>query len=339
MKVKACILAALAGLIAAGPAMARSINVYAWSDSIDPALVQKFEKQTGVHVNIGSYQSNAALLTKLQAGSTGYDVVMPSQNFVKIMIDQGLIENIHADKMPAYKNIKAKWRGRWWDPKNEYSIPFAYGTSGFAVNRSLYKGPINSWADFFKPAASLKGKIGSMGAPDEVVAAAEIYLGIPFCSDKPEQMKKVLDLLEAQKPYVASYSSDNIANQLVSGQVAMHFWWAGETMKARRSGAPVQYAQPKEGLVGWLDSLVVPKGAPDVADAKAFINFMSTEANATQEANFYGYASPLKLDEAKAKYNRKTAPELYPTVPVHFSKACSPKAQDLVSKVWTTLLQ
>lgn len=340
MTLKTTILSAFAGLMIAGPALAAgSLNIYAWSDSIDPTLIKAFEKQYDVQVNVGSYQSNEDLLTKLQAGSAGYDVVMPSQHFVKIMIDQGLLENIHANQMAAYKDVLTKWRGRWWDPKNDYSIPFALGTAGFAVNRDLYKGPVNSWADFFKPGQALKGKIGSLAEPDEEVGAAELFLKVPFCSDKPQEMKKVLDLFEAQKPFVASYSSDNIANRLGSGQVAMHFWWDGETMKAREAGAHVEYAMPKEGLVGWLDSLVVPKGARNLKNAKAFINFMSETENATTQANFYGHASPLKLDPKTAKYNAKNAPELYPTVPVVFSRACSPKAQDLVTKVWTTLLQ
>ena len=124
------------------------------------------------------------------------------------------------------------------------------------------------------------------------------------------------------------------------GEVAMHFWWDGNTMKNRMNDkAPVEYAAPKEGLVGWLDSLVVPKGAKNLDTAKAFINFMNEPENATIQYNFYGHSSPVTLDLSKAKYTPENAPELFPKVPVQFSKSCSPAAQDLVTKVWTQLLQ
>ncbi len=321
------------------PAGAETLNLYTWADSISPDLIQKFEKDTGITVNVSSYTSNEDALTKLQSGASGYDLVTPSQHFVKIMIDQGLLEDIDAADMPAFSNLEDKWKHQWWDPKNDYSIPVAYGTAGFAVNRTLYKGPVDSWKILFEPGADLKGKIGMMGAPDEVVSAAEIYLGVPFCTEDKAEMKKVYDLLKAQKPAVATYSSDNISNSLAGGEVAAHFWWDGEELKARTEGAPVEYAMPKEGLVGWLDSFVVPKGAEHVAAAKKFIDFMSTTENATEQANFYSHASPMKIDPAKAKYTPQNAPEIFPSVPVKFAQACSPAAQDLVTKVWTDLLK
>ena len=316
-----------------------SLNIYAWSDSIDPALIAKFEADHGVTVNVGSYQSNEDLLTKLQAGSSGYDIVMPSQHFVKIMIDLGLLQAIDVKQMPAYAHILEKWRNQWWDPENAYSIPFALGTAGFAVNRDLYSGPIDSWSVYFEPGADLAGKIGSLDYPDEVVGAAQLYLGVPFCSEDPVEMKRVLDLLMAQKASVASYSSDNIEDRIGSGQVAAHFWWDGEASQARIKGANLAYAMPKEGLVGWLDSLAVPVEAPNRDNALAFINFMSETANATQQANYYGHGSPIAINTADAVNTPENAPEIFPIVPVVFSQACSPAAQDLVTKVWTALLQ
>ncbi|MPL80189.1 Spermidine-binding periplasmic protein SpuE [bioreactor metagenome] len=339
MKTK-LILGAALGLVLALPAFAGgTLNLYTWSDSISPELIKKFEAQTGITVNVDGFNSNEDALTKLQAGSSGYDVVTPSQHFVKIMIDQGLLEDIDAKDMPAFAQVDDKWKNQWWDPTSEYSIPLAYGTAGFAVNRDLYKGPVDSWKVIFEPDADLQGKIGMLGYPDEVVGAAELYLGIEFCTEDKAEMKKVYDLLKGQKPFVATYNSDNIENSLGAGEVAAHFWWDGEELKTRTGGINVEYAMPKEGLVGWLDSFVVPKGAANVENAKAFINFMSETENATIQANHYAHSSPVKLDPAKAKYTPETAPELFPTVPVTFSKACSPAAQDLVTKVWTDLLQ
>lgn len=339
MKTK-LILGAALGLVLAAPAFAGgTLNLYTWSDSISPDLIKKFEEKTGITVNVDGFNSNEDALTKLQAGSSGYDVVTPSQHFVKIMIEQGLLEDIDAKDMPAFAQVDDKWKNQWWDPTSEYSIPLAYGTAGFTVNRDLYKGPVDSWSVFFTPGAELKGKITDLAAPDEVVGAAELFLGVPFCSEDKAEMKKVYELLKAQKPDVAAYSSDNIENRIGSGEVAAHFWWDGNSLKTRRDGANIEYAMPKEGLVGWLDSFVVPKGAANVEAAKAFIDFMSEEENATVQYNYYAHSSPVKIDLAKADYTPENAPELFPTVPVTFSQACSPAAQDLVTKVWTDLLK
>jgi spermidine/putrescine transport system substrate-binding protein len=324
----------------ASPALAEgSLNIYAWSESIEPQLIEKFAKEYDVDVNVDGYTSNEDLLTKLQAGSSGYDVALPSQHFLRIMIDEGLIQNYGANKLKAYENIQERWRHQWWDETQEYSIPNSYGTAGFVVNTKEYDGPTDSLKYFFEPDDALKGRIALLSYPDEIVSTAQLYLGVPFCTEDATEMKKVLDLLMAQKPAVAAYSSDNIEGRLGSGEVAAHFWWDGETVRAIGTGAPLEYAMPKEGLVGWIDSWVIPKGAPNYDNAIKFIEFMSEPENATAEMNYYAHSSPLKVIEADKKYTKENAPALYPTVPVEMARTCSPKAQDLVNKVWTQLLQ
>lgn len=337
---------ALAGACAIGLALTVTANadgnlsIYAWADSIAPDVVAKFEKESGIKVTVDAFSSNEDLLTKLQAGSSGYDIVTPSQHFVKIMVDSGLLEDIGASEMPAFQQIQPQWQKPWWDPTGNYSVPLAFGNAGYTVNRDLYKGPVDSWKTYFEPPAELQGKIASLAQADEVIPAAQNYLGIEYCSEDPQKMKQVLDLLLAQKPYVAVYSSDNIENRIGSGEVAMHFWWDGNSMRVRRNDkANVEYAMPKEGLVGWLDSYAVAKGAPNLENAKKFINFMAEPENATEQYNYYGHSSPMKIDESKALYNKENAPELFPTVPVKMGEACSPAAQELVTKVWTQLLQ
>ena len=331
---------ALLALVFAGPAAAEgTLNISAWADSIAPALIEKFEAETGTEVNVDAFNSNEDALTKLQAGNSGYDLVTPSQHFVKIMADEGLLEDIGASEMAAFAQVDDQWKNPWWDEGSAYSIPLAYGTAGFTVNRDVYEGPVDSWAVFFEPPAELQGKLGSLSYPDEVVGGVQLFLGVPFCSEDKGEMKKVLDLLQAQKPHVAAYSSDNIENRIGSGEVGAHFWWDGNTLRTRNAGANIEYAMPKEGLVGWLDSFVVPKGAANVEGAKAFIDFMSTEENATIQYNYYAHSSPVKIDLAQAQFTPENAPELFPTVPVVFSQACSPEAQDLVTRVWTDLLQ
>ena len=327
-------------LCLASPALAEgNLNIYAWSESISPELIEKFSKEYDVKVNVDGYTSNEDLLTKLQAGASGYDVALPSQHFLRIMIDQGLVENFGANKLEAYNMIQERWRNQWWDETQEYSIPMSYGTAGFVVNTKEYDGPTDSLKYFFEPEGALVGKIAMLSYPDEIIGTAQLYLGIPFCTEDPAEMKRVLDLLMAQKPSVAAYSSDNIESRLGSGEVASHFWWDGETVRAIVDGAPLTYAMPKEGLVGWIDSLVIPTGAPNRDNAIKFIEFMAKPENATIEMNHYAHASPLTVIDADKKFTEDAAPALYPSVPVEMSRTCSPAAQDLVTKVWTQLLQ
>jgi spermidine/putrescine transport system substrate-binding protein len=327
-------------LCLASPALAEGkLHIYTWAESISPELIEKFASENGVEVSVDGYTSNEDLLTKLQAGASGYDIASPSQHFLRLMIDQGLIQNYGASKLAAYANIQEAYRNQWWDETQDYSIPLAYGTAGFAVNTEQYDGPTDSFKYFFEPEGALVGKIAMLSYPDEVIGAAQLYLGIPFCSEDPVEMKRVLDLLMAQKPAVAAYSSDNIAARLGAGEVAAHFWWDGEVVRAIGSGAPLKYAMTKEGLVGWLDSLVIPNDAPNYDNAIKFIEFMSTPENATTQMNFYAHSSPMTVIDAQKKYTPENAPALYPTVPVEMSRTCSPAAQDLVTKVWTQLLQ
>ncbi|SNT74013.1 extracellular solute-binding protein [Paracoccus seriniphilus] len=327
-------------LCLASPALAEGkLNLYVWSESIAPELIETFSREYDVEVSVDGYTSNEDLLTKLQAGASGYDIAVPSQHFLRIMIDEGLVENYGANKLEAYNNIDERWRNQWWDETQEYSIPLAYGTAGFVVNTEEYDGPTDSLKYFLEPDGDLAGRIAMLSYPDEIIGTAQLYLGVPFCSEDPDEMKKVLDLLMAQKEAVAVYSSDNIESRLISGEVATHFWWDGETVRAQSEGAPLTYAMPKEGLVGWLDSMVIPKGAPNRENAIKFIEFISTPENATVEMNHYAHSSPMTVVEEDKKYTKDVAPALYPEVPVEMSRTCSPKAQDLVTRVWTQLLQ
>jgi spermidine/putrescine transport system substrate-binding protein len=321
-------------------AASQKLNLYTWAESIDPTLVTKFEKETGIKITLDGYTSNEDLLAKLKSGSSDYDLVFPSQHFVKIMIQEGLLKNIDAKNMPAFKQVDQKWKNKWWDENSDYSIPFVYGTAGYAVNRDKYKGPATSWKEFFEPTGAAAGNIAVFSTPDEVIPAAQLYLGIDFCSEDSAQMKRVYDLLKKQKSQVAVYSSDNINSRIGSGEVTMHSWWDGDAMKARKNNnAPIEYAQPKEGLVGWLDSMVVPKGSRNSENAKKFINWISQPENATVEYNYYAHSSAVQLDDNLAVHKAENSPEIFPTAPIKFTRACSPVAQKLVDKVWTQLLQ
>jgi len=301
MKRHLTLLTAAAAMLISGFAQAaEELFIYNWTEYTPPELITKFEKETGITVSVDTYDSNETLLAKLQAGATGYDLVVPSQNFVPIFVSEGLIQKVAVHSMPNYKNLEDKWKNPEWDPQQEYTAPWQWGTTSFSYNSENYSGKGTSLKEFFEPSEEVRGRLSAFQTPDEVVSLANIYLGIPFCSEDAKQMKKVQDL-----------------------------------------GAPIVYAYPKEGVVGWYDSLVVPTSAKNVENAKKFMNFMMDPVNMAMLTENQGYGDAVKGTAAYYSEELKTAPEINPPsdLKVFFAPTCSPKAQSLIDKVWTKVMQ
>lgn len=343
MKKLYCVLLAVLviGLCAGGAMAQGELFLYNWTDYTSPDVIKKFEKETGIKVTLDTYDSNETLLAKLKAGGGGYDIVVPSQNFLPIMIKEGLLQKINAAQLEGYANIIDSLKDPIWDPDNAYSIPWQHGTTAFSVNTEVYKGDINTYKILFEPPPELQGKIAMFGSPDEVIPMALIYLGFEQCNESPQEMKKVQDLLVRQKPYVKVYNSDGILERLVSGDVAIHNNWNGYAMRTRMQKPSIKYAYPAEGVLSWADSLVVPKDARNRDNAVKFIGFMLQPENAGMQSNFARYANGIKGSEAFMDEELKAAPEMRvpPGVKMIFSMACSEKSIKLYDKVWTKLKQ
>ena len=335
-------LAAAAALLTLGAAKADGeLFIYNWTEYTPPELIAKFEKESGIKVSVDTYDSNETLLAKLQAGATGYDIVVPSQNFVPILISEGLIQKVGVDKLPNFKNMKDKWKYPEWDPKQEYSGPWQWGTTSFSYNSELYSGKGASLKEFFEPSDELNGRLSVFQTPDEVISLANIYLDIPFCSEDPKQMKQIQDMLVKQKESVVAYNSETMSDLLASGEAMMTNHWSGYSLLGRRTGAPIVYAYPKEGVVGWYDSMVVPTSAKNVENAKKFMNFMMDPENMGMLTENQGYGDAVKGTAAYYSDVIKSAPEINPPadLKVFFAPTCSPKAQSLIDRVWTKVMQ
>ncbi len=327
---------------AAGAAHAEGeLYIYNWSDYTAPDMVEKFEAETGIDVIIDTYDSNETALAKLQSGATGYDVVVPSQHFVEIMIKEDLLQKVGVHQMENFKNVDERWAYPAWDPEQEYSAPWNWGSASFSYRADLYDGTGASLSEFFEPSEDVCGRLGVFEAPDEVINMANLYLGISYCSEDPAEMMQVQELLASQKPCVTTYSSEGLNDRLVNEDVIMSAHWNGYSKKGRETGSDIVYAYPEEGIVGWYDSIVVPVGASNVENAKIFMNFMMDPENAGMQSNFSNYANAIMGSQAFMKESLSTAPELNvpAEVPVVFGMACSPAAQKLIDRVWTKVLQ
>jgi len=335
-------IAAATMLLTSGLARADGeLFIYNWTEYTPPELIAKFEKESGIKVSVDTYDSNETLLAKLQAGATGYDIVVPSQNFVPIMINEGLIQKVGVHSLPNFKNMEERWTFPEWDPKQEYSGPWQWGTTSFSYNSELYSGKGESLKEFFEPSDEVQGRLSVFQTPDEVISLANIYLGIPFCSEDPKQMKKIQDMLVKQKEAVVAYNSETMSDLLASGEAMITNHWSGYSRLGRLTGAPIVYAYPKEGVVGWYDSMVVPTSAKNVENAKKFMNFMMDPVNMAMLTENQGYGDAVKGTAAYYSDELKAAPEINPPADlnVFFAPTCSPKAQSLIDKVWTKVMQ
>jgi spermidine/putrescine transport system substrate-binding protein len=320
---------------------AEELFIYNWTDYTSPDLIKKFEKETGISVTLDTFDSNETLLAKLKSGATGYDIVVPSHNFVEIFIKEGLLQEINASKLAGYENIADDFKNSFWDTGNKYTIPWMQGATSFTIDTDVYKGDIHTFDILLNPPKELQGKVGMFKSASDVISIAQIALGIPFCSEDPAEMTKVLELLKQQKTHVKIYSSDGILERLTSGDVAVHQNWSGYSIRAREKKASLAYSFPKEGVPSFADNIAVPKGAKNYDNAIKFIEFMMQPENAALQSNFAGYANGIKGSDKFFNDAMKNSPEVNPPAGTKFKfvEACSEKAIKLETKVWETLLQ
>lgn len=337
--------AALAAAMAftAGAAEARELYIYNWSNYIPPELLKRFEDETGIKVTLDVYDSNETMLAKLQAGATGYDVVVPTDYIIPRMVDGGLIMKIDASQMENYKNVKEVFRDPTWDPGRAYSVPYMWGTTGFSYDSERVPGGEldQSWKEFFEPREELKGQIVALNDMNDVISSAAFYLGFERCFEDPKKAQAVLDLLEKQKPYLAMYQSDGTIERMIAGEVVMHQQWNGAAHRTKMERPAVVYVYPKEGLPFWADNFVIPKGAKNVEEAKEFLNWMMAPKNAAEASNFTGYMNAISgsedyLEKALAEDPAVNMPDEYSDRLVP-AEDCAKPAQDLRDRIWTKL--
>ncbi len=339
----AALVAAAAMMLAGASAQAKDLFLYNWSNYLPPELITKFEKESGIKVTLDVYDSNETMLAKLQAGATGYDLVVPSGYMVRNMIKAGMAEKIDVSKLPNFKNVMKPHDSPPFDPNSEYSAPYMWGTTGITYDSAKVPGGMleNTWKEFFEPRPELVGKIVALNDQVEVWNAATYYLGLDKCTEDPKDGQKILDLLEAQKPKLAMYSSSGTIDRMVAGEVAMHHQWNGASHRVREKLPTARYLYPKEGIGLWGDHFVVPKGAKNIDNAKAFINFMMDPENIAIASNFTGYMNAVNGSDKYLDASLKSDPAV--NMPAEYasrlspSKDCSKASRELRDRVWTKL--
>ncbi len=331
------------------------VNVYNWSDYIEPTVLAAFEKETGVKVNYEVMDSNELLETKLLAGRTGYDVVVPSASFLARQIKSGIYQKIDKSKLPNYKNLDPELTKRQevFDPGNAYGVNYMWGTSGVAYNEAKVKeampnAPVDSFAMFWDPkvvSKFAKCGVSVLDAPSEVVGTVLIYLGKDANSENPEDLKAVEAVLKSVRPYIRLIDSSKYIEQLANGEICLALGWSGDALQARdraveaKKGITIKYNIPKEGAVMFFDDFAIPADASHVKNAYLFIDYMLRADVAAKNSNFLSYANSNAASWPTVSPDVKGNPNVYPT-PAMLSKIVPdlPESSDfqrLLTRAWT----
>ena len=285
------------------------LNVYNWSDYIDPSVVPAFEKEYGIKVNYDVYDSNEMVETKLLEGKSGYDIVVPSASFMQRQIQAGVFQKLDKSLIPNLKNLDPDITHRLEvnDPGNQYGVNYLWGTSGVGYNveqiaQAMPNAPVDSLAMFYDPKVIKnfqKCGVSILDAPDDIVGTALIYLGKDPNSEAPEDLKAAEKVLLAIRPYIRYVSSSKYIEDLANGELCLALGWSGDVEQARLrateagKNVKIKYNLPKEGGVMFFDMLTIPADAPHPKNAHLFINYLLQPQIAAKNASTAHYATSI----------------------------------------------
>ncbi len=341
-KTLATLLLAAALALITGPAIAAGkLSVYHWFEYIPQELLDKFAAEHDVEVTMDTYDSNEALLAALKGGRLGsYDVAVPGDYMVEILIKEGMLDTIADGELQNKGNILPQWVDVSFDRGRHHSIPYQWGSTSFTVNRDIYQGDIRTTDILFDPPAELSGKINVLDSQGELLALASIHLGIEQCSNDREKLRQLNALVQDAKPHWASFISDGAKDVLVSGEAAAGMIWNGFSAKARGENPVLEYAYPRQGYLVWMDNVVLLKDAPNRDNALKFMDFLLEPENAAAVTNFAQYTAGVGGVDALLDAELKASPELNPPADApagQFVQVCEEATQKLYDAIWTNL--
>ena len=322
------------------PAQERTVNFYNWSNYIAPGVLDAFTKETGIKVVYDTFDANETLETRLLAGRSGYDLVVPSAYFLQRQIGAGIFQTLDKARLPNLANAWPQVTARLaiYDPGNAHAVNYMWGTTGIGINVDKVKerlgadAELNTWSIVFDPEKASKLAdcgIYMLDTVDEILPAALNYLGLDPDSKDTEDFAKAEELLLTVRPFVKKFHSSEYINALANGDICMAVGWSGDILQARdraaeaEQGVTVEYVIPKEGALMWFDNMAIPADAPHVEEALEFLNYIMKPEVIAKASNYVYYANGNAASKPFLNEDVIGDPAIYPD-------------EDTVNRLYTT---
>jgi putrescine transport system substrate-binding protein len=336
-------------------AEAKELNIYIWSDYLPESVVKQFETETGIKVRVDNYDSNETLEAKLLAGRSGYDLAVPTGNFMEKQIKAGVYQKLDKSKLTNLGNMDSDvmQRLQLHDAGNQHAVDYMWGTTGIGYNvdkvkKALPNAPVDSWRLVFDPEVVKHLKscgVAVLDSSSEMIAMTLAYLGKDPNSQNPEDLKQVEEALMKIQPFIRYRDSSRYIGDLASGEICVAVGYNGDVLQARsraeenKTGANVAYTIPKEGTIIWFDSMVIPVDAPHPGNAHAFINFMMRPENIAAASTAMHYANGNQAATAQVAEEVRNDPGVYPPAEIKAklfpNLAVSDEVTRTQTRIWT----
>jgi putrescine transport system substrate-binding protein len=349
-------IAAVVALFPPAMAQQRTVNFYNWSNYVAPGVLEDFTRETGIKVVYDTFDANETLETRLLAGKSGYDVVVPTAYFLQRQIAANIFQKLDKSKLP---NLANAWpvvtkQLAVYDPGNQYAANYMWGTTGIGYNVKMAQkilgadARIDSWGIVFKPENLAKFRdcgIHMLDSADDIFPAALSYLGLDPNSTKQADLEKAADLVAKIRPYVRKFHSSEYLSALATGEICLVVGWSGDIMQARgraaeaKNNIEIGYAIPKEGAQMFFDNLAIPADAKNLAEAYELINYLYRPEVAAKNTDFLAYANgnlaSQKLVEPKILNDRNIYPDDATLAKLFVITARDPATQRVINRLWT----
>lgn len=318
------------------------VNLYNWGNYTSPELLERFTEETGIRVNVTDFDSNDTALARIRQGGHGFDIVVPSDTYIQTWVNEGLFQPLDREVVTNLGNIAPQWVDVDFDPGREYTVPWAWGTTGVIVDTSVYSGDINTADVIFNPPSELSGRINVIPEMSDIMSIAIYYHGGERCGTDMDVLRQVRDTLVAAKPHWLALDYGAV-DSYAAGDFAAGVYWNGASMRVRLQNDNFAYGYPVTGYPIWMDNAAVLSDAQNPENAMQFMNFILRPENAALISNFARYANGVAGSDEFMDDVMREAPEI--VVPEEliangrFGLACPQEVTDIHTQIWTELLQ
>ncbi|NLK22385.1 MAG: spermidine/putrescine ABC transporter substrate-binding protein [Epulopiscium sp.] len=266
------------------------LNIYNWGDYIDEDVIKGFENKYGIKVNYDTFATNEDMYVKIKSGGSNYDVIFPSDYMIEKMINENLLQKIDLNNISNYDLIDSQFKNLDYDPNNEYSVPYMWGTVGILYNKTMVDEPIDSW-DILWDKKYAK-QIFMLDSQRDSIGVALKKLGFSFNTREVSELEQAKQALIEQRPLVLAYVGDEVKDKMIGEEAAFAVVWSGDAVYCKRENPNLEYVIPKEGSNFWFDAMAIPSSAKNKEEAEMFINYLCETDIAFANTNYIGYSTP-----------------------------------------------